>query len=84
MFHRACWFLYKRDIKAIVASGDPLTELRAYFFKWNVTRFICFAEGDNELWIDTHNESYLELLLEEIKCRNTIESGTDDCHLNFD
>jgi hypothetical protein len=84
IFHRACWFLYKRDIKAIVASGDPLTELRAYFFKWNVTRFICFAEGDNELWIDTHNESYLELLLEEIKCRNTIESGTDDCHLNFD
>jgi lantibiotic biosynthesis protein len=73
IFHRACWFLYKNDIKAIVSSRDPLTELRAYFLRWNVTRFVCFTEADNELLIDTNNESYLELLLEEIKCHDRIK-----------
>ncbi|HXS56128.1 MAG TPA: lantibiotic dehydratase [Hanamia sp.] len=73
IFYRACWFLYKNDIKAIVSSRDPLTELRAYFLRWNVTRFVCFTEADNELLIDTNNESYLELLLEEIKCHDRIK-----------
>src|SRR6185312_14173255 len=33
----------------------------------------CFTEADNELLIDTNNESYLELLLEEIKCHDRIK-----------
>lgn len=70
IFHRACWFLYKSDIQSIVTSGKPLTELRAYLLRWNVTRFVCLADGDNELFIDIHNESYMEVLLEEIRCRN--------------
>lgn len=73
IFHRACWFLYKSDIKSIVTSREPLMELRAHLVTWNVTRFVCFAEGDNELFIDTRNESYLEILLEEIKCRDNIK-----------
>jgi len=73
IFQRACWFLYKSDIKSIISSGEPLKELRAYLLQRKVTRFVCFAEGDNELFIDTYNESYLELLLEEIKLRTCVK-----------
>ena len=36
-------------------------------------RFICFAEADNELFIDTDNNGYLDLLLSEIKTHNTVK-----------
>lgn len=58
-----------------------------YFHKWNVSKFICFAEGDNELFIDTSNNSYLEILIEEIKSRNSaklIEWLYDSPCGNFD
>jgi lantibiotic biosynthesis protein len=73
IFHRACWFLYKSDITTIMKAGDPLDQLRVFFLKWNVTRFLCFTEADHELFIDTANESYLELLLSEIKTHNKVK-----------
>ena len=73
ILHRACWFLYKSDIKTIIDSPNSLELLRLYFQKWNVSQFICFAEGDNELFIDTSNNSYLEILIEEIKSRNSVK-----------
>lgn len=73
IFHRASWFLHKSDISAIMKADDPLVQLRAFFLRWNVPRFVCFTEADNELFIDIANNSYLELLLSEIKTRNTVK-----------
>lgn len=73
ILHRACWFLYKSDIKTIVASPNSPDKLRTYFQKWNVPKFVSFAEGDNELFIDTSNDSYLEILIEEIKNLNSVK-----------
>lgn len=73
ILHRACWFLYKNDISAIIKTENSEDKLRDYFVKWNVPKFVCFAEGDNELFIDTTNNSYLKILLEEIKTRNSVK-----------
>jgi lantibiotic biosynthesis protein len=73
IFRRRCWFLYKSDISTIVKAGDPMKELSSFFLKWHVPRFICFAESDNELFIDTHINDYLSLLVSEIKTRNTVK-----------
>ncbi|MEO6839031.1 MAG: lantibiotic dehydratase, partial [Ginsengibacter sp.] len=87
ILHRSCWFLYKDDIQTIIKASNSLAQLRIYFQKWNVPKFICFAEGDNELFIDTSNNSYLEILIEEIKSRNSvklIEWLYDNPYGNFD
>ena len=73
ILHKACWFLYKSDIKTIVKSPNSVDKLRAYFQRWNVPKFVSFAEGDNELFIDTSNNSYLEILIEEIKSLNSVK-----------
>jgi hypothetical protein len=73
IFHRAYWFLYKSNLSAIIKAHDPLAELRSFFLRWNVPGYVCLAEADNELLIDTQNESYLELLLEEIKSRDNVK-----------
>ncbi|HET7115543.1 MAG TPA: lantibiotic dehydratase, partial [Hanamia sp.] len=73
ILHRASWFLYKSDIRIIIDSPNSIEQLRIYLKKWNVSKFVCFAEGDNELFIDTSNDSYLEILIEEIKSRNSVK-----------
>lgn len=73
ILHRACWFLGKRDISRILKANDPLGELTVLFVKWNVGRFVSLVEGDNELFIDCSNNTYLELLLEEIKTRKSVK-----------
>lgn len=73
ILHRSCWFLYKSDIKTIIESPNSMEQLRMYLQKWNVSKFVCFAEGDNELFIDTSNNSYLEILIEEIKSLDSVK-----------
>jgi thiopeptide-type bacteriocin biosynthesis protein len=73
ILHRACWLLLKNDINAIIKAENSISKLREFFLKWNVPRFVCFAEGDNELFIDTSNNSYLEILVEEIKTHNFVK-----------
>ena len=65
--------MHKSDIDSILKADDPLAQLRAFFLKWNISRFVCFTEADNELFIDTHSSSYLELLLSEIKTHHTVK-----------
>ena len=67
ILHRATWVLQENDIQAIVQSEDPLAGLKHLLSAWQVTRFVCFCEGDKELFIDTNNDAYLQILLEEIK-----------------
>jgi len=67
ILQRANWFLQKSDIETILQAPSPLEKLRAFIEKWQVPQFVCLAHGDNELFIDTRNDSYLYVLLEEIK-----------------
>ncbi len=71
--HRASWFLQEEDIRAIMEASDSQGKLRAFFLMWKIPRFVAFAEGDNELFIDTAGDSYLELLLEEMKTCNLVK-----------
>ena len=73
VLHRASWLLQESDINAIVKTENPLDSLRAFLAKWHVPRFVCITEWDNELFIDTSNHGYLEILLDEIKTRNTVK-----------
>ncbi|MGH2644388.1 MAG: thiopeptide-type bacteriocin biosynthesis protein, partial [Chitinophagaceae bacterium] len=73
ILHPACWFLYNTDIRRILDNLRPFNELKHFFEKWEVPRFICLSEGDNELFIDTTNDSYLDILLEEIKAHQTVK-----------
>lgn len=73
VLHRACWFLQESDINAIVKKENPLDNLRTFLAKWHVPGFVCITEWDNELFIDTSNDSYLEILLDEIRTRNSVK-----------
>lgn len=67
VLHRACWLLQKSDITKIVNARFPLDELKKYIEKWNVNRYVVLVNGDNELFLDVKNESYLNILIEELK-----------------
>jgi len=45
----------------------PIENLKEFFNKWNVPQFVLIVQGDNDLLIDSHNPSFLEILLNEIK-----------------
>jgi thiopeptide-type bacteriocin biosynthesis protein len=73
ILHPACWFLREPDINKITQAENPLIMLRLFFKNWHVPRFVCFTQGDNELFIDTSNDSYLLLLLKEIKAYRLVK-----------
>lgn len=67
ILHRATWFIQETDILSIFRSANRLDALKTFLSRWKVARLVSFCEGDNELLIDTANDSYLQLLLEEMK-----------------
>ncbi len=67
VLHRASWYLQEEDVQEITQNKNALDKLSQFLQKWQVPRFVCLAEGDNELFIDTSNKSYLQVLLEEMK-----------------
>lgn len=73
ILHRSTWILHEIDIKAIHESKNSLSELKNFIKKWNVTKFVVLVKGDNELFIDTRNDSYLLLLVSELKDSKIIQ-----------
>jgi len=73
VLHRATWFLRESDIRYIMQVDDQLTALRLFLSRWEVAKFVCFCEGDNELFIDTENDTYLQVLLKEMRGCNTVK-----------
>lgn len=63
----AHWVLQKEDIKMINQSSFPITELKKFMEKWKVPQYLVLVQGDNELFLDTVNDSYLDILIDEIK-----------------
>lgn len=73
ILHRATWFLRESDIQDIMQADDQLAALRRFLSRWDVAKFVCFCEGDNELFIDTENDTYLQVLLKEMRGCNTVK-----------
>lgn len=73
ILHRATWLLRESDIKCILQANDTLAALRLFLSRWAVARLVCFCEGDNELFIDTGNDGYLQVLLKEMRDCNTVK-----------
>lgn len=71
ILHRTCWVMHENDINTIKKSKDPLSALKDFFQKWNVSKHVVLVQGDNELFLDTTNDSYLLLLIDELK-NNTL------------
>ncbi|MCD0480694.1 lantibiotic dehydratase [Chryseobacterium sp. LC2016-29] len=71
ILHRACWVMHENDIYAVKMSKNPLSTLKDFFQKWNVSKYIVLVQGDNELFLDITNDSYLLLLIDELK-NNTL------------
>ncbi|BAV04877.1 thiopeptide-type bacteriocin biosynthesis domain-containing protein [Filimonas lacunae] len=67
ILHRASWLLRESDIRAIQAADSPMQALRIFCKEWQVPQRVCFCEGDHELFIDTTNDEYLQVLLKEMK-----------------
>lgn len=67
ILYPAHWIIQKSDAKQIKTSKLPIEELKEFLSKWNVPKFVLIVQGDNELLIDTHNASFLEILWNEIK-----------------
>jgi thiopeptide-type bacteriocin biosynthesis protein len=66
ILHQASWILQESDIKTIKTSKEPFKEFDKYIKKWNVEKYILLCQGDNELFLDISNASYLEILMDEI------------------
>lgn len=84
----AQWIIQKRDAKEILNSDLPLETLKNFLNKWNFARFVSIAQGDNELFIDTDNHSFLGILLNEIKSDQILVlkewiQGTERNNANF-
>lgn len=73
VLHRACWLLYESDISLIKKTENPLVELKKFLQRWNVSKFVVLVQGDNELFLDTTNDTYLHLLIDELKNNQSIQ-----------
>lgn len=73
ILHRATWYLREADIKTILQAGNPLAALQQFLLQWQVAPQVCLCEGDNELFIDTRAENYLQLLLKEMRDSSTVK-----------
>ena len=73
VLHRASWLLYESDINLIKKAEKPLLELKKLLQRWNVSKFVVLVQGDNELFLDTTNDAYLLLLIDELKNNQSIQ-----------
>ena len=73
ILRRACWFFSIKDIEVILEAPDQVEYLRSCLLKRNVSKLVSIAEGDNELFIDTVNTKYLELLVREMESHHPLK-----------
>ncbi|MBL7729363.1 MAG: lantibiotic dehydratase [Dinghuibacter sp.] len=74
ILHPAQWQFHKAQFKDLLdVPGQHIVEaFNSFRQKWNMPRYIAFAEADNELVIDTGNADSLNLLVSEIRNKDHI------------
>lgn len=73
ILHRACWIMHESDINTIKTAQNPVLELKKFFEKWKVAKYIVLVQGDNELFLDTTNDTYLVLFIDELKSNTFLQ-----------
>lgn len=63
--------MHENDIHVVKKSKNPLIALKDFLQKWKVSKHVVLVQGDNELFLDITNDSYLLLLIDELK-NNTL------------
>lgn len=69
---RMTWILTEKDIQRLFLEKLPAEALTNLASKLELPQFICITENDQELFIDLHNRSYVELMLAEIKNKTKV------------
>lgn len=69
---RATWIIYETEIQIILQSTDSISMCINYLKNNLVPQFVVITDGDNELFIDTFNNSYIQLLIGEMKKSRTV------------
>ena len=74
ILHPGKWQLRKSDFKHLAGlKGQELFAAFAEFrLTWKMPAFVAVSEGDNELVIDTNNESSILLLMDELKGKESV------------
>lgn len=72
ILRRASWLFFKDELLKIRKSNDAVCALKALLSQWKVPQYITLAMGDQELFIDTGNNTYLQMLLDEISTSSCI------------
>lgn len=73
ILHRATWILTESDIKTILKATSPQAKLVSFLKARQVCRFVVLVEQDNELFVDLENESFQNLIIEELKASTSIQ-----------
>ncbi|WP_316822639.1 lantibiotic dehydratase [Pedobacter gandavensis] len=63
----ASWHFKPEDYGAVLLQDNPAAALRNFLQSWDLPRFFALTEGDNELFFDLNEDSYLEILIVELK-----------------
>jgi lantibiotic biosynthesis protein len=69
---RATWIIYESEIQIILQSTNSISTCINYLKDNLVVQFVAITDGDNELFIDIFNKSYLQILIGEMKRSKTI------------
>lgn len=72
ILHRASWILRADDIAGILKHNSPAEALKEHLKSIGACQFVSMIEGDNELFLDLQNDSYITLLLEEIRKKDHV------------
>ncbi|WP_443945785.1 lantibiotic dehydratase [Pedobacter sp. AW1-32] len=70
----AQWQLTKNEFKGLLAAKDDQLqeEIQSFLGKWTMPRYVCLADGDNELLIDFENTQSIRSWLKTIENRSNI------------
>lgn len=63
----ASWHFKPDDYGQVLLHDHPAASLRRFLQSWDFPRFFALSEGDNELFFDLNEDSYLEILVVELK-----------------
>jgi len=69
----ASWHFKPEDFGQVLVQANPAESLRAFLQSWDLPRFFALSEGDNELFFDLEEDSYLEILAEELKKKKPVK-----------
>jgi thiopeptide-type bacteriocin biosynthesis protein len=69
----ASWHFKAQEYAYVLSSVNPISALRDFLDSNQMPQYFALSEGDNELFFDLTEDTYLEILLEELKRRKPVK-----------